>query len=359
MRDARRGSHTSAHIPGTSPGVVSRKYYLYNGHGDVVQLIDATNQVLWYYDYDAFGNLLTERDPGDGNAFLYGGEYFDNEIGTYYLRARYYAPLTGRFLTADSVLSVTHTMPNGQEIIDPLSLNLYTYSHNNPIYYQDPGGHFVITTTVLVCIGLAAVLGTVGGFVGNHIANINDVASEDKWKYIAGGAVLGAAVGATGGYLAGPAIASATGIGGISVTGAGIATVASTSPWVLDQFTRGQVIEKMLGGWGNNFPVIDKVGEWLNGIHQSVTSIKSIDLAAKSYQTGNTLYNTIMGYANNLANFITKTYGGFTAYVGPETQKILEIAIPKGATPEQLRQIEEAIKEAAKLGVDVVTKVMK
>lgn len=33
-------------------------------------------------------------------------------------------------------------MPNGQEIVDPLSLNLYTYCANNPIMYQDPSGHF-------------------------------------------------------------------------------------------------------------------------------------------------------------------------------------------------------------------------
>jgi len=27
------------------------------------------------------------------------------------------------------------------QINDPLSLNLYTYSHNNPISYYDPTGH--------------------------------------------------------------------------------------------------------------------------------------------------------------------------------------------------------------------------
>jgi hypothetical protein len=32
-------------------------------------------------------------------------------------------------------------MPNGQEITDSLSLNLYTYCWNNPVMYYDPDGH--------------------------------------------------------------------------------------------------------------------------------------------------------------------------------------------------------------------------
>ena len=40
------------------------KYYLYNAHGDVVQLTDDMGAVLWYYDYDAFGNEKNP-DPND------------------------------------------------------------------------------------------------------------------------------------------------------------------------------------------------------------------------------------------------------------------------------------------------------
>lgn len=52
------------------------------------------------YSYDAFG---VEQDPDstDPNPFRYCGEYFDKETGTYYLRARYYAPETGRFTQED------------------------------------------------------------------------------------------------------------------------------------------------------------------------------------------------------------------------------------------------------------------
>lgn len=76
---------------------VGQAYYLFNGHGDVVQLADATGTVVKSYDYDAFGNEK-DIDPADTNVFRYCGEYFDAETGTIYLRARYYSPVTNSCL---------------------------------------------------------------------------------------------------------------------------------------------------------------------------------------------------------------------------------------------------------------------
>ena len=61
------------------------------------------------------------------------GEMYDDETGLYYLRARYYDPSVGRFISKDSVEG---------SITNPLSLNLYTYCVNNPIIYTDPSGCF-------------------------------------------------------------------------------------------------------------------------------------------------------------------------------------------------------------------------
>ena len=68
-----------------------RFYYQYNAHGDVVTLTDQTGSVSKSYDYTAFG-IESDPDADDENPFRYCGEYYDNETGTYYLRARYYAP---------------------------------------------------------------------------------------------------------------------------------------------------------------------------------------------------------------------------------------------------------------------------
>ena len=78
----------------------------------------------------------TNRDGfiNEKNSIKYAGYYYDAETGLYYLNARFYDPETARFIQQDSYSG---------NIYDPLSLNLYTYSNNNPISYYDPTGHFV------------------------------------------------------------------------------------------------------------------------------------------------------------------------------------------------------------------------
>jgi len=106
-------------------------YYTQNAHGDVVNLTNADGEVVKSYTYDAFGVEKNISDS-DSNPFRYCGEYFDSETGTIYLRARYYNPTIGRFISRDSYA--------GRKS-DPLSLNLYTYCANNPIANVDPSGH--------------------------------------------------------------------------------------------------------------------------------------------------------------------------------------------------------------------------
>ncbi len=106
-------------------------YYLYNGHGDVVQIVNTSGEVVNNYTYDEWGNTISQVE-GISNSFKYTGEVYDTETGLYYLRARYYDPSIGRFLNEDTV--------EGQ-IDNPLSQNLYTYVHNNPLRYADPSGH--------------------------------------------------------------------------------------------------------------------------------------------------------------------------------------------------------------------------
>ncbi len=104
--------------------------YVYNAHGDVVQLVE-DGAVAVTYTYDAFGNV-TSQTGIRRNHFKYCGEYFDGETGTYYLRARYYNPANGRFTQQDAWAFM--------DVNDPLSLNLYTYCANNPVLYVDPSG---------------------------------------------------------------------------------------------------------------------------------------------------------------------------------------------------------------------------
>ena len=68
------------------------------------------------------------------NNIKYAGYFYDAETGLYYLNARFYDPETARFIQQDTYSG---------NILDPLSLNLYTYAQNNPISYYDPTGHSI------------------------------------------------------------------------------------------------------------------------------------------------------------------------------------------------------------------------
>ncbi|MGG1305238.1 RHS repeat-associated core domain-containing protein, partial [Brevibacillus agri] len=107
--------------------------YYYNSHGDVVKIKGPSGNVLNTYEYDIWGNLIADKVKETmTNPFAYAGEMYDKESGFYYLRARYYDPKMGRFVSEDTV--------KGQ-VDNPLTLNRYTYTHNNPVRYIDPTGH--------------------------------------------------------------------------------------------------------------------------------------------------------------------------------------------------------------------------
>jgi RHS repeat-associated protein len=62
---------------------------------------------------------------------FYRGEQYDPDLALYYLRARYYNPLTGRFMSRD---------PNGGYISEPASLHKYLYANGDPVNGTDPSG---------------------------------------------------------------------------------------------------------------------------------------------------------------------------------------------------------------------------
>ena len=65
--------------------------------------------------------------------FRFTGQYYDSEIGQYYLRARQYEPHLGRFVSRDPVLG---------EFAEPLTLHKYLYCVNNPLNLIDPRGEW-------------------------------------------------------------------------------------------------------------------------------------------------------------------------------------------------------------------------
>ena len=115
-------------------------FYDYDGFGTVRQLTSLSGAVTDTYEFDAFGNLLNKTGTTP-NEFLYRGEQFDSDLGLYYLRARYYNPLTGRFMGRD---------PEAGDPTAPRTLHRYLYVGGDPVNYIDPRGRAELFETVLV-----------------------------------------------------------------------------------------------------------------------------------------------------------------------------------------------------------------
>ena len=108
-----------------------KTYYVTDMHGNVVQLLDESGNVTKTYEYDSFGNEV-KPEKKDENPYRYCGEYYDKETEEVYLRARYYEPGVGRFITRDTYTG---------ESDEPLSLHLYTYCANDGVNYVDCDGN--------------------------------------------------------------------------------------------------------------------------------------------------------------------------------------------------------------------------
>lgn len=114
------------------------------------------------------------------------------------------------------------------------------------------------------------------------------------------------------------------------------------SLWEKGAFKRGQIIDKALGNnLGYNFPVVDKLND------RTITSIKSMDLTANTYQTGRGIYNALVKNIDTLDNFAGRRWHGTIVSKKIYDKKELEIAIPKvKISQDQKRGLDEAIQYA-------------
>src|SRR5208283_893351 len=151
-------------------------FYGYDGGGTVRLLTDSTGSVTDTYDYDAFGNEVNTTGSAP-NVYLYRGEQYDSDLLLYYLRARYFNPLTGRFVTRD--IEVANALTHGTcrrcakascNALHPTptetnkSLPPYLYADGNPVNKLDRSGHsatlentFTLTMTAVATVAMIRV----------------------------------------------------------------------------------------------------------------------------------------------------------------------------------------------------------
>ena len=103
-------------------------YHVNDGLGSVRQLADPAGQVVQGYSFSPFGMPLGESG---GEPYGFTGEQWESQAELLYLRARYYQPRMGRFITEDPFPGL-----RGQ----PQTLNQFVYVTNNSVNRVDPKG---------------------------------------------------------------------------------------------------------------------------------------------------------------------------------------------------------------------------
>jgi len=110
--------------------------------GSVRLVVDiATGEIIQRLDYDVWGNILVDTNPGF-QPFGFAGGLYEPNTGLTRFGARDYDPQIGRWTAQD---------PIGHASQDT---NLYTYVYNDPVNNTDPSGLFVPIAACAVSAGI-------------------------------------------------------------------------------------------------------------------------------------------------------------------------------------------------------------
>ena len=311
-------------------GAVQPEYHVNDYLCSVRVVTDARGEVLERNDYSGFGKRLASSAvtpaAGSANRYRFSGKEEQGFAGVPWqdFGARMYDPDLARWTTPDPLAD---KYPG----ISP-----YVYCNDNPVNIVDTDGE---------AIGFVMDVISVGCGVYNLVNNLKSGNTKAAWGDVAGiGLDLVCAV-----------------IPGVTINAGTAKTLAKSSleiadkvvdakgAWSLNPFDRGKSIEKTLHGWGDNYPVIDFYNEGT----KTATSIKSLDLNAKSYKSGNAVFNRVKGYIDDLVKFEGKMTTKHPVPEGGIESRVLELAIPEGATQSQQDQLKRLIDYAQQNNVQL------
>ena len=342
----------------------TRVYYYHSDHLGSAQVVTNHNGLLHErLEYTPYGELWidwkSDLAPEDGTPFRFTGKEMDAETKLYYYGARYLDPRTSRWLSVDPAMGEyipgapvddevrrkNQNLPNGG-IFNYISLHVYNYSNNNPIGFLDPNGE----EPKLATAWNAANLDFGRDYMGLAQANFSE--GHYGWAALMVGDALAEAAYDTFGFFSVASLAGRIGAGTVSASTVATAT-GSASVWALKPFERGRTIEQSLGmNLPSNFPTIDK---FINGV---ATSIKSLDLGAKSYQNMSKLTSTLTKYVNSVASFNGRQWGNANVPASQITSRALELAVPSLGTAAQQAALQNVAAYAKSVGVDLIITVI-
>jgi len=131
-------------------GATAKTYFYLTDHqGTVHAVADESGSIVESYRFDSWGRVLGVysgsgtplTESAIGNRILWQGREYSWSIGIYNLRARWYDPVTGRWLSND---------PSGLEG----GLNQYCFAYNCPVLLNDPDGENPVVIAAVVLAGI-------------------------------------------------------------------------------------------------------------------------------------------------------------------------------------------------------------
>lgn len=258
--------------------------YHFDAIGSTIAMTDSGQDIVNSYAYTPFG-IIANQSEAVPQPFKYVGQsgVMTEPNGLYYMRARYYDPSVGRFISED---------PAGFEGGGP---NLYVYCNNNPVLLVDPTGEFFN-------FGLAAI----GAGVGAVTGGLSSVYGGDSfWK----GALIGGTIGATAGFTCGGSLLAQAAIGASIGGGANIATQVVTNVQAgrdaFDIDPSDVFISTLAGG----------VGGFVGGSMLKGGASKAFSTYGASMASGGT--SMYLNYSSGIANAsVRNNYYGSSGYAG-------------------------------------------
>jgi RHS repeat-associated protein len=144
----------------------------------VLALVDENGAEVESYEYDAWGRTAVLDADGNplsesaiGNRYLFQGREYDSATGLYYFRARWYDPVSGRWLSKDPI-----GISGG--------LNLYAFCGNNPVNFTDPMGTAILSPGSEVWHEMSD--GSLAGYDAEPVSVMAGMAVENTASGLAG-----------------------------------------------------------------------------------------------------------------------------------------------------------------------------
>jgi RHS repeat-associated protein len=320
----------------------STSFYLQDGQDSTRTLTDDSGNVTDTYSYTAFGEIFSQSGTTE-NKYLYTGQQFDSLTGLYSLRARYFNPAVGRFLSQDSY-AVNYN--------NPVELNRYVYAANRAVNASDPSGQMLIETALNALSAFGRAMNTsapLRAFVGGSFGAIGGALSAS----LCGGDPL---FGALGGFVVGTAtayflpfqvtagIGLATGVAGwssawrdIALNGVNACNFFQLTTSVLGAAGGLMGVGNFLGGFGggSGLQPVFAGGSWASsGATQAIVpSIVGWISPAISLSSVSGLANMMSGGDSEQGNNTNGTGESSTGYLPEETANQIQKTVDKVKKP--------------------------